>query len=86
MYQAITTKYLGPTNVRGARVKASAGAGSMIVPWDSAMNLDANHRFAAKQLAMRQGWSGRWHGGFDRDGVGCWVLATRDHRDGFQVK
>jgi ribosome-binding protein aMBF1 (putative translation factor) len=32
MRQAIKTKYLGPSNVRGARVKASSDAGSVTLP------------------------------------------------------
>ncbi len=57
-YQAITTKYLNPTNVRGARVKAVAEAGSLTLPWDHSLNTDRNHMTAARALADKFGWSG----------------------------
>lgn len=64
MYQAITTKYLGPTNVRGSRVKATAAAGSLTLNWDVALNSDQNHIAAAKALAEKFDWGGaEWHGG-----------------------
>jgi hypothetical protein len=67
MYQAIVTKYLGPTNFRGGRVKATAEAGSITLFWDCSLNSDANHRRAAEALAARFGWidgfNGTLHGG-----------------------
>ena len=56
MRQAIVTKYLPPTTWNGSRVKAKCVAGSLTVPWDSAMSVEENHAFAAKQLFMRLGW------------------------------
>jgi hypothetical protein len=56
MYQAIQTKFLGPTNTRGARVKATADAGSVIVSWDHAIGIYENHKAAAVALARRFGW------------------------------
>lgn len=63
MLQAITTKYLGPTNARGARVKATASAGSVTVAWDYALNPAQNHCAAAKALAEKCDWQGRYVGG-----------------------
>lgn len=77
MRQAIVTKYLGPTNTRGARVKAKAYAGSVIVSWDDALGTDANHDAAARALADKLGWmSGhRLEGGGLPDSKGnCYVL------------
>lgn len=54
--QAITTKYCGPTNTRGARIKASAQAGSVFSTWDDALGADDNHVAAAKAFALRWGW------------------------------
>ncbi len=65
-YQAIITKYLGPTNVRGSRVKAVAEAGSITLSWDHALNSDENHALAAQTLADKYKWKGRWFmGGFN---------------------
>lgn len=54
--QAIQTKYFGPTNARGSRIKATAPAGSMTVPYDHALNIDQNHKAAATALANKFGW------------------------------
>lgn len=58
--QAIVTKYFGPTNVRGSRVKAKAEAGSITLHWDDALDVEDNHHRAAKALAEKLGWGGRW--------------------------
>ncbi len=58
--QAIETKYLGPTNFRGARIKASAEAGSVTVPYDHALNVEGNHDAACKALVRKWGWFGSW--------------------------
>ena len=63
MRQAIATKFHGPTNYRGARVKASADAGSVTVSWDYSLNIADNHRAAAIALANRYGWSTDMVGG-----------------------
>lgn len=70
MRQAITTKYLGPTNHRGARVKATAQAGSVTVPWDHALGPQENHAEAAKALVAKYGWPRDvpWYGGATDDG------------------
>jgi hypothetical protein len=56
MRQAIVTKFHGPTNHRGARVKATADAGSITLPWDHALGVEGNHRAAAEALAKKYGW------------------------------
>lgn len=63
MFQAITTKFLGPTNHRGSRVKARAQVGSITIPWDYALSVDDNHKAAALALALKWEWSGQWIGG-----------------------
>lgn len=57
MYQAIQVKYLGPTNYRGARYKASAAAGSVTVPMDYTMGIEGNVIAAANTLCDKFGWS-----------------------------
>jgi hypothetical protein len=61
--QAIVTRYIGPTNYHGSRVKATAEAGSLTLPWDSALDSYANHVKAAKALARKFKWGGIWYGG-----------------------
>lgn len=62
-YQAITTRYLGPTNFRGARIKAQAAAGSVTVHYDHALNITDNHARAAAALAAKFDWKGSWYSG-----------------------
>ncbi len=63
MLQAITTKYLNASNTRGARIKATAQAGSVTIPWDHAVTVNQNHCAAARALAARLDWSGEYVGG-----------------------
>ena len=68
--QAIITKYIGPTDLRGSRVKATAEAGSITLAWDDALNSEENHVAAARALAGKYGWdrlNDMTHGG-TRDG------------------
>lgn len=55
--QAIVTKYIGPTNRRGSRIKATAAAGSVTVSYDPALDYEPNHRAAADALARKFGWN-----------------------------
>jgi hypothetical protein len=84
MYQAIATKYFGPGNVRGSRVKASCDAKSIWHEWDSALNPDGNHIAAAQKLASSLEWNGVWNGGCMANGY-VFVMTARDSRDGFVV-
>lgn len=54
--QAIITKYLGPTDTRGSRIKATAAAGSVTLSYDCALDSDGNHRAAAEALCVKLGW------------------------------
>lgn len=66
-YTAIVTKFLGPTNFRGSRYKASTmGAGNNAKPAtltiyaNQALNFTKNHDNVAHALAKKLGWSGVW--------------------------
>lgn len=85
--QAITTKYIGPTNFKGARVKASSQAGSVTVSWDHALNVDENHAAAARALASKWGWAGKWLGGALPDGKGnVYVNTGRAFEGSFAIE
>ncbi len=59
--QAIRTKYLAPTDHRGARIKAKCRAGSVTVSWDHSYNSPTNHERACLALRTKLGWlSGTW--------------------------
>lgn len=51
--QAITTKYLGPTDTKGARIKASCEAGSIIVSWVYNFDASGMHAYAVDTAAGR---------------------------------
>jgi hypothetical protein len=83
MLQAITTKYIGPTNHRGSRIKATCAARSLTVSYDDAMNSTDNHKLAAYKLAETMGWRADYRGGVLPDGGYCFVADTGEARDGF---
>ena len=64
--QYIKTKYLGPTNHRGARVKAvtSYGETSVTMSWDYALGSFENHKAVALALLSKLDWGGeRYYAG-----------------------
>lgn len=54
--QAIITKFFGPTNTKGARIKAECAAGSVFVPYSYEFNTQDAHWQAAKALIVKMGW------------------------------
>ena len=63
MHQAIVTKYLGPTDTRGSRIKATCEAGTLTIGIDYAKSIEANHAEAARLLAVKLGWENARVGG-----------------------
>ena len=77
MSVAIVTKYLGPTNYRGARIVASIPARiadcrpahwRLTLSYPYELTGEDAHRAAAQALADRLGWGGRLVGGALADG------------------
>jgi hypothetical protein len=86
--QAITTRFIAPTNTRGSRVKATAAAGSITIAWQDRLNPMQNHCAAAEALARRLEWSGIYIPGGMPDGAGyCFVHVPNavDFVDGFEL-
>jgi hypothetical protein len=54
--QAIQTKYFGPTNNRGSRIKAFCAAGSITISYPYELSGQACHRAAADTLIKKLGW------------------------------
>ncbi len=83
--QAIVTKYLGPTNTKGSRIKVKAYAGSKTYDWNYELDVNENHTKAAEQFAKELGWLDRGAklvGGSLPDNTGnCYVLTKEDSND-----
>lgn len=76
--QAITIKYLGPTNTRGASYKATSSSGkSVTVSKDYEHGEAQNAIRAAKALGAKLGWSGEMVLGSTKDGYVA-VFASGD--------
>lgn len=61
--QAIQTRYLSPTNSRGARIKATCAAGSITISYPYELSGQAVHRKAAEALVNKLGWNDPHYGG-----------------------
>jgi len=66
--QTITTKYLGATNYRGSRIKATTSSGiSNTVSWDYEKSTIKNHERAIHELNLKLSWDGELVGGSPDD-------------------
>lgn len=81
MGQGIRTRYYGPTNTKGSRIKASAWAGSIFVPYRSDLSSENNHVRAARILAEQFGWPGDWVGGGAHDANGYFFVNVKSAFD-----
>lgn len=68
--QAITTRFIPPTNTRGTRVAARCDAGRVVIAWDDAMDVPENHDRAARALLVKLGWRDAYLRGSSPDGRG----------------
>jgi len=91
-FRSITTKYFGPSNVKGSRIIATAsgdgpGNPKIIMWYDHALGVDENHAKAARLLAEKLGWSGKWVMGGAKTGA-VFVLVETGNKvcEGFEVE
>jgi hypothetical protein len=54
--QAIFTKYITPTNTRGARIKAWCESGSVTIPYPHEFGSEEAHAMAARTLRLNLKW------------------------------
>jgi hypothetical protein len=73
---AITTKFLGPTNYRGARIKVRTMEWSITVAWDYSMSTTENYAAAAAEMLRQRGWDWTLIPGILPDGNGVFVKAN----------
>jgi hypothetical protein len=79
--QAITTKYINPTNTKGARIKATCDAGSITIPFDHANSEEQTHAKAAMALVRKLGWEN--YGGAADRGNGVWMCGSLPGQTGY---
>ena len=58
--QAITTKYMPPTNTKPSRIRVQCDALTAFYSWDHALNILENHAHAVAEHAARLLWNGMW--------------------------
>jgi hypothetical protein len=77
--QAITTKYIGPSNTRGSRIKAETAQGeTLTIDCAGSISEEENHISAARSLAERL----NWHGSFVGDRIkGARMVFVWDNDD-----
>lgn len=77
--KAISTRYFGPTNTRGSRIKAfDSDSNSITIPYPHELSGEAVHFAAAKALCEKMGWKGLLVGGAIKSGyVFVWSHSDR---------
>ena len=55
----LTTRYFGPTDTIGSRIRVSIGTKKRYISWDYALNLEENHR-AAAMAVLEEFHPGTW--------------------------
>lgn len=75
--QTIETKYLGPTDHRGARIKATASNGDAVtIPYPHDETDTGKHFAAVRKLAAKLDWSGELIGGHTARGM-VWIFTDK---------
>ena len=78
--KAIVTRYLGPTNTKGARIKATdCDDNSLTIPYPYELSGEECHRKAAEALCEKMGWKGELFGGGTKEGY-VFVFAPNRER------
>lgn len=75
--KAITTKFFGPTNSHGARIKASTEDQSVTISYDYSLSPEKLHAKAAVALCKKMGWTGTLISGGVKGGY-VFVFANSD--------
>jgi hypothetical protein len=75
--QTITTKYVGPSNVRGSRIIATASGNKArsIISYNCALSSEDAHMEGVKALCAKLNWTGEMIGGHTENGM-VWVFVA----------
>jgi hypothetical protein len=77
--QAISTKFMGPTNTKSQRIKATCAAKTLYVEWCDHLNIEENHIHAASQLIKTLQWGKTFATGSNKDGTYSHVLLKKEN-------
>jgi hypothetical protein len=72
--QAIETKFIRASGVRGPRIKATAWGGSITIGYDHALDTDKAHKAAADALIDKLDWEGNFVQGGNVKGDGYFFV------------
>lgn len=67
--KTIETKYLGPTNFKGSRIRATDGDNTIFLSRDCCDSIDEAHSRTALALKAKLGWTGKMIGGHTKSGM-----------------
>tara|TARA_R110002051_G_scaffold316575_1_gene396390 strand:- start:63 stop:359 length:297 start_codon:yes stop_codon:yes gene_type:complete len=85
--QTITTKYLGSTNYRGSRIKATTSSGiSKTVSYKHELNQLPNHERAVHELNNKLGWTGEMVSGSPNDTGDNYIFVFIDGSDKIKLE
>jgi hypothetical protein len=74
--KAIETRYVGPTNTRGARIIATDSDNNRVsIPYPHELSGEAVHLKAAEALRDKMGWTGNLIAGGTKRGY-CFVFVS----------
>ena len=81
--KAITTRYFGPSTVKGSRIKATEPGGVYIFHgYRSEFSSEENHEAAAHALCSKLNWRGKKLVGGDVAGGGMvWLFLDEQHNE-----
>ncbi len=69
MFKAIFTRYIGPTNFRGSRIKAHDQDGNQVtISYPDELDSDDAHALAARKLLEKMNWKGTYYAGGTKEG------------------
>lgn len=76
--QAIVTKFLGATDPKPSRIKATSASGlTVTISYPHELSSDDAHRLAAQKLCDKHGWTNALLGGGLSNSEEVWVMIPR---------
>ena len=79
--QAIVTKYLGATNTKPSRIKATSASGlSVTISYPHELTSDDAHKRAALALCQKYNWPNELLGGGLSNSQEVWVMIPKGYK------